>query len=99
MLIIVVVIVVIVFNEKEIFKFKADNKNVNFPNQLSLGSISNGFDNTESREVSLNENVYECSVDYNSIDKSHILNIHRHLMANNNIKYCLVLLNKCLLYY
>ena len=26
------------------------------------------------------------SVDFNSIDKSEILNIHKHLMTNNNIK-------------
>ena len=45
-------------NGKEIFKFKADNKNVNFPSQFCLRSISNGFSNTESREVSLNGNVY-----------------------------------------
>ena len=30
-------------NGKEIFKFKADNKNVNFPTQYCLGIISNGF--------------------------------------------------------
>ena len=34
-------------NGKEIFKFKADNKNVNFPTQFCLGSISNGFSSTE----------------------------------------------------
>ena len=38
-------------NGKETFKFKADNKNVNFPTQFCLGSIPNGFSNTESREV------------------------------------------------
>ena len=37
-------------NGKEIFKYKADNKNVNFPTQFCLGSISNGFSTTESRE-------------------------------------------------
>ena len=46
-------------NEKEIFKFKANNKNVNFPTQFCLGSISNGFSALESREVSLNGNVYD----------------------------------------
>ena len=51
---------------KEIFKGKANNKNVNFPTQFCLGSISNGFSNT--REVSLNGNVYDFSVDYNFID-------------------------------
>ena len=64
-------------NEKEIFKFKTDNKHVNFPTQFCLGNISNGFIATESREVSLNGNVYNFSVDYNSIDKSDILNIHK----------------------
>ena len=55
-------------NEKEIFKFKVDNKNANFSTQFCLGSISNGFSSTESREVSLNGIVYDFSVDYNSID-------------------------------
>ena len=50
-------------NGKEIFKFKVDNNNVNFPTQFCLGSISNGLSATECREVSLNENVYDVSVD------------------------------------
>ena len=57
-------------NGKEIFKVKADIKNVNFPTQFCLGSISNGFSATESREVFLKGNAYDFSVDYNSIDKS-----------------------------
>ena len=47
------------FNRKEIFKFKTDNKNVNFPTQFCLISISNGFNATKSREVSLHMNVYD----------------------------------------
>ena len=73
-------------NGKEIFKFKGNNKNVNFPTQFCLGSISNGFSATESREVSLNGNVYDFSVEYYSIDKSDILNIHKYLMTKNSIK-------------
>ena len=73
-------------NGKEIFKFKADNKNVNFPAQFCLGSISNRFSGTSSTEVSLNENVYHFSVDYSSIGKSDILNIHKYLMTKNNVK-------------
>ena len=73
-------------NGKEIFKFKADNKNVSFPTQFCLGSTSNGLGATESREVSLNENVYDFSVDYNSINKSDTLNICKYLMIKNNIK-------------
>ena len=62
-------------NGKEIFRFKAGNKNVNFPTQFSLGSISKGVSTTEFKEVSLNWNVFHFSVSYNSIDKSDILNI------------------------
>ena len=71
---------------KKIFKFNADNKNVTFPTQFCLGSISNGFSNIESRQVPLNQNVYDFSVDYNSIDKSDTLNIHKYLMTKNNRK-------------
>ena len=73
-------------NGKEIFKFKGDNKNVNSPTQLCLWSISDGFSNNQSREVYLNGNVYDFPVDYSSIDKSDILNIHKYLMTKNNIK-------------
>ena len=74
-------------NGKEFFKFKADNKNVNFPKEFFLGSISNAFSNTESREVSLNGNVYDFSVDYNSIDKYDIINIRKYLITKNNLLY------------
>ena len=74
---------------KEIFKFKVDNKNVSFPAQFCLGTISNGFRATEPRGVSLNGNVYDFSVDYNSIDKSDILNIQKYLMTKNDIKFSL----------
>ena len=73
-------------NEKEIFTFKAINKNVDFPTQFCLGSTSKGFSASESREVSLNGNVYNFSVGYNSIDKSDILVFHKYLMNKNNIK-------------
>ena len=72
-------------NGKEILKFKADNKNVNFPTQFCFGIISNGFSTTESREVPLNGNVYDFSVDDNFVDKSDKLNIHKYLMTTNNI--------------
>ena len=73
-------------NGKEIFKFKADNKNVNFPAQFCLGSICNKSSATKSKEISLNQNVYNFSVDFNSIDKCDILNIHMYLMIKNDIK-------------
>ena len=73
-------------NGKEIFKFKANNRNVNFPTQFCLGSIANGFGTTESREISLKGSMYDFSFDYNAIDKSNILNIHKYLMVKNNMK-------------
>ena len=72
-------------NGKEIFNFKADSKDVNFPVQFCLGIICNRFSATESRQVFLNENTYDFSVDYNSIYKFDILNIHKYLMTKNNI--------------
>ena len=46
-----------------------------------LGSISNGFGTTESREVSLKGNVYDFSATYNTIDKSNILDIYKYLVV------------------
>ena len=73
-------------NGKKIYKFKASSKYINFSTQFCCGSIYNGFSAFESREVSSNGNVYDFSVDYNSIDKSNILNIHKYLMVKNNIE-------------
>ena len=47
----------------------------------------------------LDGNVNDFLVDYNSIDKSNILNIHKYLMIKSNKKQCLASLNKSLLYY
>ena len=48
---------------KERFKFKADNKSIDIPTQVCLGSISNGFNASKSSEVSLNGYVYDFSVE------------------------------------
>ena len=71
-------------NRKEIFRFKASNKNSNFPSQIYLGSISNKFDNVDLKEASFKENVYDSSFNYDTIDKSSSLNIHKYLMNKNN---------------
>ena len=73
-------------NGKEIIKFKADDKNVNVLTRFCLGSICDGFSATESREVPLNGNLYNLSVDYNFSDKSDILNIYKNLMSKYNKK-------------
>ena len=74
------------FNGKEILKFKADNKNLNFRTQFCLESISNGFSATVSTEVSSNGNTYDFSVDCNTIDNSDIIDTHRCFMRKNNVK-------------
>ena len=43
-------LIIVFVNGKEIFKFKADNKIVNFPTKFCLGSISSGFSATESKK-------------------------------------------------
>ena len=63
------VIAISLFMEKKSLKIKADNKNGNIPTHFCLESISNGVNANESREISLNANVYDFSVDYNFVDK------------------------------
>ena len=58
--------------------------------RICLESISDGFSTTESREVSLNGIVYDFSANWNSIDKSDILNIHKYFMTKNSINECSV---------
>ena len=72
-------------NGKEIYKFKASNKNVNFPSQFCPGSISSKLDYVDSGEVSLKGNVYDFLVDYLAVDKYNILNIHQYLKIKNSI--------------
>ena len=46
---------------------------------------SNDFGLIYSKDVSLKGHVSDCSVDYNIIDKSEILSIHKYLIVTNNI--------------
>ena len=67
-------------NIKKIYEFKTNDKNVNLSNQFCLGSTFNKFDYVQT-EVSVTENVYDFSVDYDAIDKSDILNILKYFSA------------------
>ena len=73
-------------NGKEIYKFKANNGDVDFPAQFCLGSISNKFSLFESKEVCLKGITYDFSVDCNAIAVDDILDIHKYLMK----KKCIV---------
>ena len=59
-------------DKKQTYKFKANNKNVNFSSEFCLRSISK---NVDAQEASVKENIYDFSVNYDAIDKSDILNI------------------------
>ena len=48
--------------------------------------MSHDFGAAQFREVSLKGNVHDFLIDYNSTDKSDILNIHKYLVVKNNIK-------------
>ena len=72
-------------NGKKIYIFKASKKNNNFPSQLYLGSISDKFDHVDKEEMTFKGNLYDFLVDYDAIDKSNILNIHKYLMIKNSI--------------
>ena len=63
---------------KEIYKFKDENKKVNFPTRFSQGRISEKFRTAESRGLRFKRNGYDVLVDYNAIDKSDILNICKY---------------------
>ena len=81
--IIMMVIVIYLLMEKKSLTLKPTIKMLIFKlNFVQL--ISNRFSATESREVSLNRIVLDFSVDYDSIDKSDMLNTHKYLMTKNN---------------
>ena len=84
--IIKLIIVIFLLMGIKSLNLKLTIKLLNFPTQFCPGSTSNEFCNTEFEEVSLNGNIYDFSLDYNSIDKSDILHIHKYLMTKNNMK-------------
>ena len=52
---------------------------------INIITLHLNFDSVDTGEVSSKRNVYGFSVDYDAIDKSNILNIHKYLMIKNNI--------------
>ena len=67
-------------------QIKADSKKINFATWFYLGIVSDVFDTTESKELSLKWNFYDFSVDCSPIDNSDIFNILMYLTVKNNIK-------------
>ena len=72
-------------NGKEIYTFKANNGNVDFPTQFCLGNISNNFSFIESKEVCLKGIVYVTATGLEPIAVDNILDIHKYSMKKNGI--------------
>ena len=47
---------------------------------MCLGNVSGDFSANNMTKAGLNQNVYDFSVDYNVIDTSNIIDIHKHLI-------------------
>ena len=71
-------------NGTEIFKFKAKDYEI-VPYSLCLGNISKDWTNDNMKETGFNGYIYDFSTDYNAINKSDLLDIHKYLMEKSNI--------------
>ena len=73
------------FNGTEITKFKAkDSEIVAAPS--CLGKVSKDISVDNMNETELNRCVYDFSVDYHVIAVDDILDNHKYLMKNNDVK-------------
>ena len=70
-------------NVTEIIKFKAKDFEI-VPYSLCLGNISKDWTN-DMKKTGFNGYIYDFSTDYNAINKSDILDIHKYLMKKNNM--------------
>ena len=75
----------IAFNGKGSWSF-----NENFARNVIIFGVGNSssyhkFDRVDIEEVSFKGDAHDVSVNYDAIDKSNILNIHKYLMIKNSI--------------
>ena len=66
-------------NAVKVYRFKGKDSEIN-PYPLFTGNISKDFTIDNMKKTGLKESVKGFSVDYNPIDTSNILDIHRYLM-------------------
>ena len=72
-------------NATNIYQFKAKDSEIKrYP--LCLGNVSKDFTAFNVKTTGLSGYVYKFSVDYNIIDSSNIINIHKYLMKKHDIK-------------
>ena len=66
-------------NGTEIIKFIAKDSEF-IPYSLCLGNISQDWTNDNKKKIGFNGYIYDFSADYNVINKSDILDIHKYLL-------------------
>ena len=71
-------------NGKKIIKFKAKDSEI-ILYSLCLGNISKDWTNDNKKKTGFNGYIYDFSTDYNVINKSDILDVHKYLMKKNNM--------------
>ena len=71
-------------NGVEIYKFKAKDSKIN-PAPLCLGNNSEDFLAVNKKKTGLCGYVYDFSVDYDNIDITDILDIHKPLMKKHDV--------------
>ena len=72
-------------NNTKIYRFKAKDSEIKkYP--LCLGNISVDFSANNMIKARLDESLYNFSVDYDIIDTSNIIAIHKYLMNKHDIK-------------
>ena len=75
----------LIVNSLKINKFKAKDSEINaFP--LCLGNVSKDFSVDDMKKSGLYGYVFDFSIDNDSNDTGDVLDIHKCLMAKNNIK-------------
>ena len=80
----ILIIVICLLAEKKSLSLKSIIKNVNFPTQFCQGSLMPFVKEVFSLMDLEMSTIF--SGDYNAIDKSDILNIHKYLMVKNYMK-------------
>ena len=72
-------------NVTKLYQFKAKDSEIKaYP--LCLGNVSVNFSANKMIKTGLDGNLYDFFVDYNIIDTSNIINIHKYLMKKHDIK-------------
>ena len=71
-------------NDTEITKFKARDSEI-AAYLLCLGNISKDWSVDNMKKTALKGCVYDFSIDYDAIEVSDILDIHKYLMEKNEI--------------